>query len=86
MLQWRQGFAARQRRRDQARLVGEWRGHLRLVKLREILRLAFLAPDIQKAIIEGRQPANLSLKWLLELDVPADWRAQRRMLGLAGRG
>ena len=51
-------------------------------ELREILRLAFLAPDIQKSIIESRQPARLSLKSLIDLDLPFDWRAQREMLGL----
>ena len=33
---------------------------------RYMARLAFLAPDIQQAIVEGRQPAGLTLERLLK--------------------
>ncbi len=51
-------------------------------RVRELLRLAFLAPDIQVAILDGRQPAGLSLEKLSQLGPPAAWQAQRKALGL----
>ena len=49
---------------------------------RKILRLAFLAPDIQQAILAGRQPATLTLTALTEIELPLLWTEQRRVLGL----
>jgi len=50
---------------------------------RRILPLAFLAPSIMGAILEGRQPADLSLKQLMyRTDLAVEWPAQRRQLGL----
>lgn len=46
-----------------------------------ILRLAFLAPDIVEAILDGRQPADLDLDRLLK-GVPIAWADQRRVFGL----
>ena len=48
---------------------------------RKLCLLAFLAPDIQSAILDGRQPANLTLEQLTSEDLPLDWAAQRRALG-----
>ena len=46
------------------------------------LPLAWLAPDISTAILEGRQPAELTAKPLRDLkDLPLDWSKQREMLG-----
>jgi hypothetical protein len=46
------------------------------------LSLAFLAPSIVTAILEGRQPADLSLKQLMyRTDLAVRWPAQRRQLG-----
>jgi DNA invertase Pin-like site-specific DNA recombinase len=47
-----------------------------------IVRCAFLAPDIVEAILNGRQPANLTLA-KLTTPLPMDWGEQRRMLGVA---
>ena len=44
---------------------------------RKILRLAFLAPDIQRSIIEGRQPPGFNLQTLIGMVLPLDWAAQR---------
>ena len=44
--------------------------------------MAFLAPDIQAAILAGRQPLSLNLKRLLKEPLPADWSAQRVVLEL----
>lgn len=52
-------------------------------RVRETLRLSTLAPDIQRAIIEGRHPANLTLERLIQIGPPLSWAEQRRLLGLA---
>jgi len=49
-----------------------------------VLRLGFLAPDITTAIVEGRQPIELSAIRLAGIsDLPNDWKEQRRILGFA---
>jgi len=45
------------------------------------LSLAFLAPDIVKAAVEGRLPRGFGLKRLV--DLPMAWSDQWRALGLA---
>ena len=45
---------------------------------RKILRLALLAPDIQRDILAGRQPHGFNLEAFLRSDVPLAWAAQRR--------
>ena len=48
-----------------------------------ILRLAFLSPNVVEAILEGRQPEQLTADTLtLKVNLPLDWREQRKMLGL----
>ena len=47
------------------------------------LKLAFLAPDIQLAILSGMQPHGLCLQDLLETDLEIDWPNQRQLLGFA---
>lgn len=47
---------------------------------RRLWPLVFLAPDIQKAIIEGRQPPALTLDQLLRMKIPTAWTDQRRAL------
>jgi DNA invertase Pin-like site-specific DNA recombinase len=49
--------------------------------LRKLTTLAFLAPDIQKALLQGRQPAGLNLATILSRRLPLDWVEQRRLLG-----
>ena len=47
------------------------------------LPLAFLAPSIIGAILEGRQPADLSLKQLMyRTDLAVRWTTQRQQLGI----
>jgi len=48
--------------------------------VRMTLSLAFLAPEIIQAAIDGRLPRGLGLARLTEL--PADWTDQRRILSL----
>jgi hypothetical protein len=44
--------------------------------IRPILRLTLLAPDIVEAILDGRQPAALTLPVLLR-PFPVEWDEQR---------
>ena len=48
--------------------------------IRMTLSLAFLAPDIAKAAVEGRLPRGYGLKRLV--DLPMAWPEQWRTLGL----
>ena len=58
------------------------RDGLRPGAVSRILPLAWLAPDIATAILEGCQPADLTSRRLRELpDLPLDWAEQRRILG-----
>ena len=49
-----------------------------------LARLRFLAPDITMAILEGRQPIEMTARSLLRGgELPLDWENQRRILGFA---
>lgn len=48
--------------------------------LRRELRLAFLAPDITEAILNGEQPSSLTMTKMLP-KLPTSWVEQRRLLG-----
>jgi hypothetical protein len=44
---------------------------------RRVLRLTLLAPDIVEAILDGRQPAEMTLPALMG-PFPVEWEGQRR--------
>jgi hypothetical protein len=46
-----------------------------------LIRLAYLAPDITRAIVDSAQPASLTLADLMIRDIPLDWAEQRRHFG-----
>ena len=46
----------------------------------ELLRLTLLSPTNVQAILAGRQPRTLTLRWLKNHELPADWEAQRQVL------
>ena len=50
-------------------------------------RLSSLAPDIITAIVNGKNPPQLTAKQLmrLALEIPVDWTAQRKVLGFHAR-
>ncbi len=50
---------------------------------RKLTQLAFLSPDLQLAILEGRHPVGMTLKTLLEMEIPPAWVDQRRLFGVA---
>jgi hypothetical protein len=63
--------------RDLARRNGRDAG-----EVSRILPLAFLAPDIVEAILEGRQPIDLTLRKLKRIGIlPCRWDDQRLRLG-----
>ena len=43
------------------------------------LSLAYLAPDLTEAILDGRQPPRLMVKHIRTNDIPLEWNAQRRL-------
>lgn len=45
------------------------------------LRVNYLAPDIQAAIIDGTQPQDLTVWDILKGPMPLDWGQQRQLLG-----
>jgi site-specific DNA recombinase len=53
--------------------------------LTSLVRLSYLAPDIVRALVEGRQPIALTPIRLLRLskDLPHDWSEQGHVLGFA---
>ena len=51
-------------------------------KINMTISLAFLAPDLVKAAIDGRLPHGMGVARLA--DLPAEWSRQRQMLGLTG--
>ena len=46
---------------------------------RKLIDLAYLAPDLQRNILLGRQPPELTLAVLLREDWPLGWSGQRRL-------
>ena len=44
---------------------------------RNLIKLAFLAPDLQQRILEGRQPAGLTLQAAIDAELPIAWSDQR---------
>jgi site-specific DNA recombinase len=48
--------------------------------VRQALRLAFLAPEVTSAILEGTQPAGISLSQIPKL-LPLLWTEHRHLLG-----
>ncbi len=47
-----------------------------------VINLSFLAPDIIRAIIEGRQPATITADTIMDqFPLPIDWADQRKLLG-----
>jgi len=48
--------------------------------IRRLVGLAFLSPQLVEAILQGRQPVELTATRLTELDLPLDWTEQHQLL------
>jgi len=48
--------------------------------IRRLVGLAFLSPQLVEAILQGRQPVELTATRLTELDLPLGWAEQHRLL------
>src|SRR6266851_191712 len=69
----------RDERGRSARSPGE--KHLTGRHVRRVMRLAFLAPRIVEAIVEGYQPADLStIAMTQRIELPPLWSAQQQAL------
>lgn len=44
-----------------------------------LIRIAFLAPDLKRAILDGVQPEGLTLQAVMTRELPLAWDAQRRL-------
>lgn len=66
---------------DIAANVGHAESHLRTR-----MKLAFLSPRIQRAILAGEQPADLTLERIVRAPVPLCWAEQARLYGSAQKG
>ena len=44
-----------------------------------VIRTAFLAPDLKRAIMIGAQPRGLTLQRIVAGDMPVAWEEQRRL-------
>lgn len=52
-------------------------------QLSRLLRANYLAPDIQAAIMDGDQPADLTAWHILNGPLPLDWEQQRQLFGFS---
>ncbi len=75
-----QGFAAREHL-----ITGKYHEQVGTYDRKHLLRLArvaWLAPDIISAILDGKQPVQLTARHLLRCaDIPMEWQQQRSFLG-----
>ena len=49
-------------------------------RIQQIIELAFLAPDIVRDVLEGKQPLGFTSKWHSRHSLPSDWSEQRQLL------
>lgn len=52
-------------------------------RLGKLVALSCLAPDIVTSIVEGKQPAALTTRALLDMELPFEWGSQRSQLGFS---
>jgi len=49
-------------------------------RIQQMIGLAFLAPDIVRDALDGKQPIGFTSDWCKNHELPGDWDAQRRLL------
>lgn len=52
-------------------------------RLAQMLRISWLAPDLVRSAIEGKQPIKLTAATLSTASIPADWTQQRMLFDAA---
>jgi len=49
-------------------------------RVQQTIEFAFLAPDIVRDAIAGKQPICLTSTWCMTHRIPAEWQAQRGLI------
>ncbi|MCV2874208.1 recombinase family protein [Defluviimonas sp. WL0050] len=49
-------------------------------RVQQMIDLAFLAPDIIRDVLDGKQPIGFTSDWCLRHELPSDWSEQRTLL------
>ncbi len=49
-------------------------------RIHQMIGLAFLAPDIVREVLDGKQPLGFTSDWCMRHTLPSDWQAQRDLL------
>ncbi|MEZ5778858.1 MAG: hypothetical protein R3E44_10895 [Paracoccaceae bacterium] len=49
-------------------------------RIQQMIDLAFLAPDIIRDVLDGKQPLGFTSDWCMRHQLPSDWSEQRTML------
>ena len=49
-------------------------------RIQQAICYAFLAPDIIRQVLQGRQPIGLASKWIFRHPLPLDWAEQRALI------
>jgi hypothetical protein len=49
-------------------------------RVQQMIGLAFLAPEIVQAVLDGKQPTGFTSDWCKTHDMPPDWSDQRALL------
>lgn len=57
----------------------------KMSRFSRLVRLTYLAPDIELAIRDGVQPPTVTKTALLKANLPLDWATQRTLLGFAAQ-
>ena len=51
-----------------------------IMRIQNLLRLAFVSPKIITMIEQGQQPVSLTTQWLLNNTLPYDWNKQYQLI------
>ncbi len=54
--------------------------NISLKRIRQTIKLAFLAPSIVEDILAGKQPSTLTTDWLIRNPLPACWGEQQKLI------
>ena len=49
-------------------------------RVQQMIDLAFLAPDIVRDVLDGKQPIGFTSDWCLRHEIPSDWSKQRAIV------